>query len=192
MTEVLAKYLRFCWAGLVKYAQTGALIPSQRFLVDRMIAPIPLEYQGRVIELGAGNGALTLRLAANRPRARVLACEINSMLARDNRENLVRIGLDDRVRVVTDSAQHLLSNLIRAEKHNTDFIISGIPLAYLGKDEAFELIQAVYDALTPGGMYIQFQHSLLDRGKIQEIFKKVHTRPVFLNVPPAFVYYAQR
>jgi phospholipid N-methyltransferase len=64
MSNTAASYLHFFWAGLVKHGQTGGLVPSQRFLIAKMIAPIPESYCGQVIELGAGNGALTLRLAA--------------------------------------------------------------------------------------------------------------------------------
>ena len=41
-------------------------------------------------------------------------------------------------------------------------------------------------------MYIQFQHSLLDRKKIRTRFSNLCTNPVFLNFPPAVVYYARR
>ena len=41
-------------------------------------------------------------------------------------------------------------------------------------------------------MYIQFQHSLLDRKRIRARFPNTRTAPAFLNFPPAVVYYAQR
>ena len=84
MSNTAATYLHFFWAGLVKHGQTGGIVPSQRFLIAKMIAPVPETYRGQVIELGAGNGALTLRLAARCPEARILACEINPALARDH------------------------------------------------------------------------------------------------------------
>jgi tRNA1(Val) A37 N6-methylase TrmN6 len=67
-------------------------MPSQRFLIAKMIAPVPETYRGQVIELGAGPGALTLQLAARCPEARILACEINPGLARDHRGNLTEAG----------------------------------------------------------------------------------------------------
>jgi phospholipid N-methyltransferase len=81
MTNSLTTYLHFFWAGLAKQGQTGGIVPSQRFLIAKMIAPVPETYRGQIIELGAGNGALTLRLAARCPEARILACEINPTLA---------------------------------------------------------------------------------------------------------------
>ena len=37
----LGSYWRFLLAGLFNQGQTGAVVPSQRFLIDRMIEPIP-------------------------------------------------------------------------------------------------------------------------------------------------------
>ena len=65
-----------------------------------------------------------------------------------------------------------------------DFIISGIPLGNLGGAKAFALIDTIHQALRKGGLYIQFQHSLLDRKKIKTRFPNLRTVPVFLNFPP--------
>lgn len=192
MTNPLTNYLNFFWAGLVKYAQTGGLVPSQRFLIAKMIAPVPETYQGQIIELGAGSGALTLRLAARCPGARILACEINPTLARDCKDNLAMSGYNGRVEVVSTSAEHLLSEMCRHGMGKPDFVISGIPLGNLGGEKARSLLDAIRQTLGEGGMYIQFQHSLLDRKKIRARFPSTRTVPAFLNFPPAVVYYAQR
>ena len=113
-----ATYLHFFWAGLVKHGQTGGIVPSQRFLIAKMIAPVPENYRGQVIELGAGNGALTLRLAARCPEARILACEINPTLARDHRCNLAGAGLNGRVELFAGSAETCFQNWAKAERKN--------------------------------------------------------------------------
>jgi phospholipid N-methyltransferase len=182
--------MHFVWAGLLNSVQTGAPVPSQRFLINKMIAPVPAAYRGRIIELGPGNGALTLRLAARCPKAQILACEINPVLARDARKNLNRAGLGERVKVVPDSAENMLAEISRKEVKPADFIISGIPLANLGREQTLTLIDAVHRTLRKGGMYIQFQYSFLDRKKIKARFAKLRTVPAFLNFPPALVYYA--
>jgi phospholipid N-methyltransferase len=192
MSNTAATYLHFFWAGLVKHGQTGGIMPSQRFLIAKMIAPVPKTYRGQVIELGAGTGALTLRLAARCPEARILACEINPALARDHRCNLAAAGLDSRVELFAGSAADLLSELGKSGVEKPDFIISGIPLGNLGGAKALALINTIHQTLSEGGMFIQFQHSLLDRKKIRTRFSNVRTVPVFLNFPPAVVYFARR
>jgi phospholipid N-methyltransferase len=192
MSNNAATYLHFFWAGLVRHGQTGGIVPSQRFLVSKMIAPVPETYRGQILELGAGSGALTLRLAARCPEARILACEINPVLARDHRRGLAEAGLNDRVELFTGSAARLLSEVGTGGGAKPDFIISGIPLGNLGGAKALALIDTIHQALGKGGMYIQFQHSLLDRKKIKTRFPNLRTVPVFLNLPPAVVYYARK
>ncbi len=187
-----AAYLHFFWAGLVKQGQTGGIMPSQRFLISKMIAPVPETYAGQVIELGAGTGALTKRLAARCPEARILACEINPTLAHDHRRNLAEAGLGRRVQLFTGSAVDLLSEVDRNGLEMPGFVISGIPLGNLGREKALALIDTIHQTLSAGGMYIQFQHSLLDRKKLKAKFSDLRTVPVLLNFPPAVVYYARR
>ena len=192
MTNILTTYLHFFWAGLAKHGQTGGIIPSQRFLIAKMIAPVPQSYRGRVVELGAGSGALTLRLAARCPQAQILACEINPTLARDHRGHLAEAGLNGRVELFAGSAADLVSEISQRGVERPDFVISGIPLGNLGREKALPLLDSIRRTLGESGMYIQFQHSLLDRRKIRARFRNLRTVPVFLNFPPAVVYYARK
>ncbi|MGH7967472.1 MAG: class I SAM-dependent methyltransferase [Limisphaerales bacterium] len=192
MSKTLASYWRFLLAGLVNCVQTGGVVPSQRFLISKMIAPVPVDYDGEILELGAGTGALTLRLVARCPKARIAACEINPVLARDIDERLRASGLEKRVRVISDSAEHLLANMRRQGARKPDFVISGIPLGNFDRETVLNLVQGIHSTLVKGGMYIQFQHSTLDRKKIKNTFSRLRTVPVFLNFPPAVVYYALR
>ena len=188
----LGSYWRFLIAGLLQQAQTGAVVPSQRFLISKMLAPIPASYRGRILELGPGTGALTLRLAAKCPAARVLACEINPVLARELEGHLAAAGHTDRVQVISSSAERLLADMASSGVEPPDFILSGIPLGNLDREKVLVLIERIRTALNKGGMYIQFQHSLIDRKKIKTTFTRLRTVPVFLNFPPAVVYYAQK
>jgi phospholipid N-methyltransferase len=192
MSNAVASYLHFMCAALIKFRQTGAIVPSQRFLIGKMIAPVPESYSGRIIELGAGSGALTVRLAARCPQARILACEINPALARNTRHNLDVAGINGRVEVISDSAEHLLSEMGRRGMEKADYILSGIPLGNLPGERALALIDAISRALGRKGLYIQFQYSLIDRNRIRACFKSLRTAPVLLNIPPAVVYYAQK
>jgi phospholipid N-methyltransferase len=144
------------------------------------------------VELGAGSGALTVPLATRCPHARVLACEINPALAQECRRQITAAGLEKRVDVLADSAQNLLAPAGARKTDKLDYIISGIPLANLGKEPTLALIETIHRALAEGGSYIQFQHSLVDRNKIRARFRHLRSLPVLLNFPPAVVYHAQK
>jgi phosphatidylethanolamine/phosphatidyl-N-methylethanolamine N-methyltransferase len=192
MAKNLAGYLNFFWAGVARQTQTGAIFPSQRYLIEKMIAPIPANYRGVIAELGAGTGALTIRLATRCPGAKILACEINPVLAKDLRHNLDRAGINGQVQVVRDAAEHVLSDLTKKKGKQLDYIISGIPLGNTSRSKTVALLECIGKTLNRGGLYIQFQHSLLDRRNIRSMFPTVRTVPVLLNFPPAFVYYARK
>ena len=192
MHNTLASYCRFFLAAIANQGQMGAFFPSQRFLIARMIEPIPPGYRGQILELGAGTGVLTEGLAARCPQARILACEINAVLAKTTRNRLTALGLSERVEVVSEAAEQLLSLMTRRGTRRPDFVLSGIPLGNLDRQSVLNLIQSIHRVLAPGGLYIQFQYSLIDRKKIKQSFAKLRTIPVALNFPPAFVYFAQK
>ncbi len=192
VAATLETYVKFLWAGLAEHGQTGGVLPSQRFLVARMIAPVPEGYRGRIIELGAGTGVLTVRLAERCAHARLLACEINPALARLNRARLARAGFLGRVEVVVDSAEHLLTALRQRGDRKVRYVISGLPLGNLSAGRTRHLLRAIRAMLAPRGLYIQFQHSLLDSRNIRAVFPRTRIAPVWLNFPPAVVYYAPR
>ena len=186
----LGGIFHFIWAGLQNQGQTGGIVPSQRFLVERMIAPVPADFAGQIIELGPGSGAITVPLARKCRRARILACEINPALAEATRQNIWNAGLRGRVKIVVDSAENLLGRVGRDGNGRPDFIISGLPLANFPRPKAGEIIEAIQGALNDGGMYIQFQHFLTNRRKVVATFRRTRTVPALFNFPPAFVYYA--
>ena len=192
MSKAIAGYMQFIWAGVIKQVQMGAILPSQRFLIEKMIAPIPENYHGQIVELGAGNGALTLRLAAKCPQARIQACEINPTLAQYTRHNLQCAGLNDRVTVMASCAETMLTEMAGSGAERPDFIVSGVPIGNFTKTRTLALLNLISKTVKERGMYIQFQHFLRDRKTVKAIFPHLRTIPVFLNFPPAVVYYARR
>jgi len=188
----LKSYLDFFWAGLAKYPQTGTVLPSQRFLLERMVAPIPEGFKGRIVELGTGTGCLTLRLAARCPEARIVSCDINPVLAEDARQNLLRAGVNGNVKVLTAPAQELLRQILNGERERPRYVVSALPLGNLGKQTVLSLIDSIKALLPDDGMFIQVQCFMADRKHVRNAFPKMRTEMVLLNVPPAFVYYAPK
>ena len=192
MTQPLRGVRQFVWAALTRQRQTGGLVPSQRFLIKKMISPVPPAYKGVLLELGAGIGALTLRLAERCPEARIVAWEIQPDLARQARINLDEAGVGARVELINGSAEQLIPDMKQRGIAPADFVISGVPLANLGKARSDRVIGSAHDALGRGGMYVQFQHSTHHQEAIKERFRSLRTVTVLLNIPPAVVYYASK
>jgi phospholipid N-methyltransferase len=187
-----AAYLHFFKAGLIRHSQTGAFFPSSRGLVQAMIEPISSDYRGSILELGAGTGVLTVALATRCPQARILACEINPTLARDTRQNLARAGINGQVQVQVSAAEQVLAELLLRTGDGPNYVISGLPLGNWPGRAVLALLQSIRQLLPDKGLFVQFQHFLLDRRHVRAVFGHVRTKMVLRTMPPLFVYFAQK
>lgn len=51
--------------------------PETELVVDRVLATVPRDYPGQIADLGTGSGAVAVALAANLPRCRVVASDVD-------------------------------------------------------------------------------------------------------------------
>lgn len=159
-------------------------MPSSKFLADRMVSKVDFRSAKIIVELGPGTGVVTKEMLSRmRPDARLIAIETNDAFC-DMLEKL----RDERLVVVRLSAERLPEIL---DGGYADAIVSGIPLASLGKRVSGEILDAVKGSLAPHGVFVQFQYSKLSRRMIEDRFSSVSMDFVPINVPPAFVYTAR-
>ncbi|MGK3141067.1 class I SAM-dependent methyltransferase [Pantoea sp. C2G6] len=157
----------------------GSITPSSDALCRAMTDSVAWRPQLRIAELGAGDGVLTRQILARMaPDATLDAFEISSTLA----DKL--IALDDaRMTVRTCSAQYLNGEY--------DAIFSGLPLLSLPPDLRESILHAVFTALKPDGVFVQFQYTSLTQPDLSRYFTWERQR-VLKNVPPAWVYRCTR
>jgi len=95
--------------------------PETEQLVELLVSHFKSEIQsGRLVDVGTGSGVIALTLAAEFPKAEIVAADISEdalMLARENAE---RLGLADRVRL-------LRSNLLENVQPEFDLIAANLP-----------------------------------------------------------------
>lgn len=172
--------------------RTGTLVPSSRALADLITEDMGLATADTVVELGAGTGPFTRRIAEHvKPDALVLVFEIDPALAQQLQPRV------PRVRVVNDSAEHLSRYLSEAGRSSADAILSGLPWANFSRDLQERLLRAVVQGLRPGGRFATFAYvpaAQLPPGRrfralLESCFSRVErTRIIYRNFPPAFVY----
>ena len=166
----------------------GAIIPSSDSLVRKIVRPIDFSEAKYIVELGAGNGCITKTLLRfMQPGAQLFSFDTNERFCEDLRS----LG-DERLRVINDSAEHISLYLSKFKIKQADYIVSGLPLASLPGHIGENIIDEVYAALKPGGLYIQFQYSLKSYRKFKERFAQVKLGFTPLNIPPAFVYICRK
>lgn len=163
-------------------AITGSIVPSQRFLVNKLVAPIEKRECEYIIELGAGNGCVTKRILERRNiECKVMSFEINKELA----DLTAGKYMARNFVLINDDAGNLLNY---APRKSADFVISSIPLGSLEKGKAMEILESARECLKDDGMFIQYQYFLANLYNVRNVFSRVNVGFTPLNFPPAFVY----
>lgn len=168
--------------------QVGSVIPSSRFLEQRLVEFAGVKTAKTVIELGSGTGGTTRAiLRAMRSDAKLLSLEINPEFYAVTR----RIA-DPRLIPWLGSAAELREVMDRHGLSAADAVISGIPFSTMDEAIASRVLQNVSATLAPGGCFVAYQV----RRRIEALCRPYFGRPLvsieLLNIPPIWVYRWQK
>ncbi len=171
-----------------RFRQIGAIAPSSRFLVKKMIEPVDFRHANIIVELGCGTGVIT-RALLNRmkPETQLWAFEINNEML-----NFLKKIQDKRLHLIHDDALNFPHYLQKARIQKVDYFISSLPLAIFSTEQQRQLFQNIQQYLSRQGAYVQFQYSLLSLKHIKAFFPSVRTYFTPLNLPPAVIYVAYK
>ncbi len=177
-------HLDFFKESLKNLRTTGAVARSSKYLVRQMMQPIDFVHAKIVIELGAGDGVLTIELL-NRmsPDALLLCFEINAEFCK-----MLREAIDDpRFILIEDSAENLEKHLQEHGFTQADYIMSAIPFISLPNELVHRIVFVCHKVLKNKGLYIQYHYSSFIQKMYRKFFDHVEVEFVPLNIPPAFV-----
>jgi phospholipid N-methyltransferase len=154
----------------------GAVMPSSVQTARVMASSI--KPNDRVLEIGAGTGALTQSILERLSSpAQLTSVEIDPALCMEFAANF------PDVRLVTGDAEDILKT-----SSGYDAIISGIPFAIMEPTKRARMFSLIGERLNQGGMFVAFQYSLSSKTELEKLFKDVQVKFSPLNVPPAAVY----
>ncbi|MEC6815023.1 class I SAM-dependent methyltransferase [Photobacterium toruni] len=158
---------------------TGSVISSSQFLVQEMISHISPE--NTIIELGAGSGVITRKLAEIQAIDTIYTYENNPIF----HKSLVKI---DKTICVSD----LFTMKQRHKNQKVKTVISSIPFVNFSTETKTKALNDISTVLDHGGKLIQYTY--LNRcpfGKDnlhQNKLMLTATKKVWLNFPPATVF----
>ena len=188
MTTSLNRQRRFLGTLVREPLSVGAVAPSSRRLADHMVADIAPG--ARVIELGAGTGAVTRAiLDSGVAAADLLVIERNEAFSEMLRKRFPGIA------VITGNALGLNRHAC-ALSGPADFVVSGLPLLLFSPGRKLRLLHQVFSVLTEEGAFHQFTYG--GRCPVErEVLRRLGLEATLLrfttiNMPPAFVYRLQR
>lgn len=165
--------------------QVGSVIPSSRFLEQRIVEASTLSTARRVVELGPGTGGTTRTFLRHLGQeARLLSIELSPFF----HELLGEIA-DPRFINHLGSAENLAEILAFHGMEQPDVVISGIPFSKMPEALGTRVAQAVKDNLAEDGRFIAYQF----RRDVAMITEPVMGAPVsntleLRNIPPMRVY----
>jgi len=173
--------------------KTASVVPSSPRLGRAMAEALPLGVR-RVVELGAGTGAITRALIRYKVQPEnLLVLELNADLCRD-----LRVDFPDSQVVCGDARElpALLSATPGFEDAKTDAVVSSLGFLSMPPPLIEEIIAASFRCLPPNGVFVQFTYgpkcpvrsSLLRRLGLRA--ERVDF--TLLNLPPASVYVLRR
>jgi phospholipid N-methyltransferase len=163
----------------------GSIVPSSRFLVRRLLAPIDWSQARVIVEYGPGVGVVTRQILRNmRPDAALIVIETNPEFVAFLRSAIA----DVRLKVVQGSAANVVEILRESGYTGANYIVSGIPFSTMAPDVRERTLRDTYLALAPGGAFLVFQFSTRVLRDLRRIFRDVRRRFEFLNVLPAHLF----
>lgn len=177
-------HLNFLKESFKNLRTTGAVARSSKYLVREMMQPINFMQAKVIVELGAGDGVLTVELL-NRmsPDALLLCFEINAEFCK-----ILRGAIDDpRFILIEDSAENLEIHLQTFGFKEADYIMSAIPFMALPNELVHRIVSVCHKVLKNKGLYIQYHYTSFIQKMYRKFFGNVDVVFVPLNIPPAFV-----
>lgn len=181
----MAKKASFLSEFIKERRVVGAISPSSKFLMKRMVAPIDFEKANVIVELGPGNGIFTKGILNRmKPDAVLLSFELNRAFY----EHIKATIQDDRLILINDTAEKIGEYLNQNHFEQADYIVSSLPFTVIPKEIKLPILDSCVKYLSPKGLFIQFQYSLNAKKLLSEKFSSVKLDFTPLNLPPAFVY----
>ena len=180
----LADSARFLKTLVAAPRLTGAVAPSGRALARAMATAAGSPRDGFIVELGPGTGPVTGALIENGvAEERLALIEYDSQFCR-----LLKARFP-RAEIIQGDAYDLPRALAAFKGQPIAAIVSSLPLLNQPPARRVKLIGDAFALMGSQGAFVQFTYGLAspvphDASR----YSAVRSRPVLLNLPPAFVW----
>ncbi len=172
---------------------TAAFSPSSRFLNRRMVQAIPPGAR-RVIELGAGTGALTRALMAHGIAVDdLLAIEFNPSLHRYLTRRFPGLTVVQADARAMDRVPEVLAF---ARRVPVQAVVSGLGLLSMSREAQYSILSSAFELMPGNGSFVQFTYGPVTPVS-REVMRALGLRAqrqgfTLCNLPPASVYVFSR
>lgn len=164
----------------------GSIIPSSRYTIDKMLAPVDWNECRLFVEYGPGVGTFCRPVLERLRRdGQLIVIDTNPLFI----DYLRRTITDSRFIAVLGSAADV-EDIVRAHGHDhADYVVSGLPFSTLPDGVGPAIASATHRVLRPGGAFLVYQFTPRARAFMARHFGRIDSGLEWINVPPCFLYW---
>lgn len=164
----------------------GSIIPSSRFTIAKMLAPVKWNECKLFVEYGPGVGTFCRPVLERLPRdGQLIVIDTNPLYI----DYLKATITDSRFIPVLGSAADV-EEIVRAHGHDhADYVLSGLPFSTLPDGVGEAIAAATHRVLRPGGAFLVYQFTAAARDFMARHFAHIDSGYEPLNVLPCKLYW---
>lgn len=169
----------------------SSLIPTSRYVANRIVKKINGDARKVIMEYGPGDGAVTKSLlepGVLTDDSSVILIEKSEILAHKLEETID----DRRVIIRHDSAERAAEILKECGEEKVDHILLSIPLSTMDEPVRERILRTSRDLLKDDGTLIAFLFHPKVRSFIRSVFPDMQTEWEWRNAPPLYVMEARK
>jgi phospholipid N-methyltransferase len=173
--------------GFIEHpVMVGSIIPSSRFTIRKMLAPVKWAECRLFVEYGPGVGTFCRPVLEHLPRDGMLIVIDTNPLYIDFLKATIS---DSRFVPVLGSAADVEA-IVRAHGHDhADYVLSGLPFSTLPDGVGPAIAAATHRVLRPGGAFLVYQFSARARDYMARHFSRIDAGFEALNVLPCKLFW---
>ncbi len=177
--------------NFIRDKNVASITPTSTVGVKKVCSKIDFSHSDLIVEYGPGTGVFSKYLLGQMgEESRLILIERN----RHFNSFLKRKISDPRVVLVQDSCENVLDTLRKCKESEADYIISGIPFAFLDHDLKHRILYNTHRALKKGGKFLAYQTCFQTnnhlKNHLKQYFPIVRSKYELANIPPMRTYEA--
>ena len=164
----------------------GSIIPSSRFTIRKMLAPVRWDECALFVEYGPGVGTFCRPVLDQLRRGgKLIVIDTNPLYI----DYLKATITDSRFAAVLGSAADVEA-IVKAHGHNhADYVLSGLPFSTLPDGVGPAIAAATHRVIRPGGAFLVYQFSAKARDFMAKHFTRIDRGFEAINVLPVQLFW---
>ncbi|MEO6092932.1 MAG: methyltransferase [Novosphingobium sp.] len=164
----------------------GSIIPSSRYTIDKMLAPVDWDSCRLFVEYGPGVGTFCQPVLDLLPRdGSLIVIDTNPLFI-----DYLRSTISDGRFIAVHGSAADVEDIIRAQGHaHADYVLSGLPFSTLPDGVGEEIADATWRALRPGGAFLVYQFTARARDFMISNFNRIDRGFEWRNVLPCCLFW---